>query len=197
MSTGLAYNAADLPGSIFVNNFIYAMVDATAALVIIPLMERINRRTIIGPCFAFCALASGLCGYFFYVGGSLATPARWISFCAMFAISAVHSLLYVYVAEVFPTQVRSLGTAFALFGDEIGETLAPFVLLIDNVWVCYAIFGAMTVLASISTLFLIETFNRQLPETLGEMKITKRSDKINRVGVLDMNMPRPTTPQQN
>ena len=41
----------------------------------------------------------------------------------MFAISAVHSLLYVYVAEVFPTSVRSIGTAFALFGDEIGEGL--------------------------------------------------------------------------
>ena len=133
------------------------MVDAIAALVIIPLMERINRRTIIGPCFACCALASGLCGYLFYFGGHLAKSAHWISFCAMFAISAVHSLLYVYVAEVFPTQVRSLGTAFALFGDEIGETLAPFVLLIDNVWVCYVIFGAMAIVASISTLFCCQS----------------------------------------
>ena len=28
VSTGLAYNSAALPGSIFVNNFIYAIVDA-------------------------------------------------------------------------------------------------------------------------------------------------------------------------
>ena len=52
----------------------------------------------------------------------------------MFAISAVHSLLYVYVAEVFPTSVRSIGTAFALFGDEIGEgpreTILSFVVYI-------------------------------------------------------------------
>ena len=78
--------------------------------------------------------------------------------------------MYVYVAEVFPTSVRSIGTAFALFGDEIGETLAPFVLLIDKVWVCYAIFACMAILSAFLTLFLPETLNYELPETLAEMK---------------------------
>ena len=79
VSTGLAYNAAELPGSIFVNNFIYAIVDAVAALSIIPLMDKINRRTIIGPSFAFCAVASGVCGYLFYLGAEpYSTAGRWI-----------------------------------------------------------------------------------------------------------------------
>ena len=79
-------------------------------------------------------------------------------------------MLYVYVAEVFPTSVRSIGTAFALFGDEIGETLAPFVLLIDKVWICYAIFACMAIISAFLTLFLPETLNYELPETLAEMK---------------------------
>ena len=83
---------------------------------------------------------------------------------------AVHSLLYVYVAEVFPTSVRSIGTAFALFGDEIGETLAPFVLLIDKTWICYATFACMATISALLTLSLPETLDFELPETLAEMK---------------------------
>ena len=61
--------------------------EKVAATAIAPFMEKVNRRTIIGPCFAFCAVTSGLCGYFFYIEGSLLVPGRWISFVAMLAIS--------------------------------------------------------------------------------------------------------------
>ena len=74
------------------------------------------------------------------------------------------------MAEVFPTSVRSIGTAFALFGDEIGETLAPFVLLIDKIWICYTIFACLAVVSAFLTIFLPETLNFELPETLAEMK---------------------------
>ena len=65
------------------------------------------------------------------------------------------------------------------------QTLAPFVLLIDQIWLCYAIFGILAGLASLATIFLIETLKQNLPETLDEMK--SRSRKNNRVGVLDSN----------
>ena len=74
------------------------------------------------------------------------------------------------MAEVFPTSVRSIGTAFALFGDEIGETLAPFVLLIDKIWIFYAIFACMAAISAFPTLSLPETLDFELPETLAEMK---------------------------
>ena len=79
-------------------------------------------------------------------------------------------IIKVYVAEVFPTSVRSIGTATAMIGDEIGELLAPFVLIIDQIWIPYAVFAVVGVVAAIAGIFLVETRNRTMPETLAEMK---------------------------
>ena len=58
-----------------------------AASIIALFMKKVNRKTIIGPCFAFCAVISGLCGYFFFVKGNLLIPGRLVSFIAMLGIS--------------------------------------------------------------------------------------------------------------
>ena len=73
-------------------------------------MEKVNRRTIIGPCFAFCAITSGLCGYFFYVEGSLLVPGRWISFVAMLAISGI-CLILIFSIYSDKTPFRTKSTA--------------------------------------------------------------------------------------
>ena len=61
--------------------------EKVAASIIALFMKKVNRKTIIGPCFAFCSIISGLCGYFFYVEGNLLIPGRLVSFIAMLGIS--------------------------------------------------------------------------------------------------------------
>ena len=96
---------------------------------------------------------------------------RYLSFLGKFCISAVHGLVYVYVAEVFPTSVRSIGTAISLLGDEIGAVVAPFIIDIDLIWIPFIIFGVCAFLATILTgTTLIETRNKHMPNTLDEMK---------------------------
>ena len=114
----------------------------------------------------------------------MAETGRWLSFICKFFISSVHGLLYVYVAEIFPTSVRSIGTGVAMLGDEFGELLAPYVLIISTVWIPYAIFCVLATLAAVMSLTLVETFNRPIPETLNEMKNLKKPKKSNRVGTI-------------
>ena len=54
--------------------------------------------------------------------------------------------------------------------DEIGELLAPYVLIINTVWVPYAAFGVLSVIATLMSFTLVETLNKPIPETLNEMK---------------------------
>lgn len=169
---GLAYKAASLPGSIFINNMLNGLVDIVAYVLVALIMERVGRRTLVLVSFGLGAICSAICGVLFYLNESstMIETARWISFICKFFISSVHGLLYVYVAEVFPTSVRSIGTGVAMFGDEIGELLAPYVLIINTVWVPYAAFGVLSVIATLMSFTLVETLNKPIPETLNEMK---------------------------
>ena len=160
-------------------------------------MERIGRKVIIGTSFTFGAMACIACGVLFFYGEDesddyvLNQAGRYLSFFGKFCISAVHGLVYVYVAEVFPTSVRSIGTAISLLGDEtwgliwasfkfnwlsqsqskIGAILAPYIIAIKLIWIPFMIFGGCSFLAAILTgTTLIETRNKHMPNTLSEMK---------------------------
>lgn len=65
---GLAYKAADLPGSVYVNNFLNALVDAAAYVVTALTMEHVGRKLTIGSTFTFGAVACVACGALFYYG---------------------------------------------------------------------------------------------------------------------------------
>ena len=97
----------------------------------------------------------------------------------------MHGLIYVYVAEVYPTSVRSLGTAVSLFGDEIGAVVAPYVILVKIIWIPFVIFGAGSVLAALLTVTLIETRNVHIPNTLKEMKSRTKQETATEPAVRD------------
>ena len=47
-----------------------------------------------------------------------------------FAVAASFGLVYLYTAELFPTQVRNLGVGVTSVGARLGGMLAPVVLLL-------------------------------------------------------------------
>ena len=48
-------------------------------------------------------------------------------FCARACISGASQILYVYTAEVYPTEVRSLGLGIATAVGSIGSVLMPYI----------------------------------------------------------------------
>lgn len=45
-----------------------------------------------------------------------------------FVLCAVWALFYIYIAELYPTKVRSMGLGFVSGMGTVGSTLAPYML---------------------------------------------------------------------
>ena len=65
-----AYNAAALPGSIFVNNTLNGVADILSYIVCAFIMEKIDRVKIMTSTFGFAAVIAALCGILFFYGTS-------------------------------------------------------------------------------------------------------------------------------
>ena len=65
-----AYNAAALPGSIFVNNTLNGIADILAYIVCAVIMEKIGRIKIMTSTFGFAAVVAAICGILFFFGGT-------------------------------------------------------------------------------------------------------------------------------
>ena len=86
-------------------------------------------------------------------------------------ISATFGIIYVYSAEVYPTVTRAVGIGSSSVFARVGGIVAPYVGSLDDVFgpaVPLAIFGISAFAAGLLALFLPETMNRKIPDTIEE-----------------------------
>ena len=106
---GLAYGAAKLPGSLYVNNLMNSTVECAGLLLMLSLMNVFGRRKLTSVTLffgAFMLIMAGLC-FIYQVEVYAVQPGRWISFIGMLAISTTFGIIWVYAAELYPTSVRT------------------------------------------------------------------------------------------
>jgi hypothetical protein len=83
------------------------------------------------------------------------------SFCA----------LYLFSAELFPTEVRSLGMGVVSVASRLGGIMSPIILIMGGVslGLPMVVMGCLGLLAGLLSLHLPETLHQPLPETLAEL----------------------------
>ncbi|CAI8008235.1 Solute carrier family 22 member 15 [Geodia barretti] len=84
------------------------------------------------------------------------------SFCA----------LYLFSAELFPTEVRSLGMGVVSVASRLGGIMSPIILIMGGVslGLPMVVMGCLGLLAGLLSLHLPETLHQPLPETLAELE---------------------------
>ena len=121
---------------------------------------------------------------------------------ALFAMNIWHfRVIFVYVAELYPTEVRSVGTGMGSMAARIGGVAAPYILLAGKkvvwlplvVWMClkrllygywlkqhcqtHTKVGTVTIVGGVVSLMLPETLNRPIPQTIAETMEKKKTKK--------------------
>ncbi|XP_067674877.1 organic cation transporter protein-like [Haliotis asinina] len=180
---GLGLNVGNLGGDIHLNFAIANIVEAASYVMCLFLLARLGRK------FLHCGsmLVGGIACIatifpVLYGGQELEWVTITLSMIGKFGASAAFAIIYIFAAELFPTVVRNSGMGGSSFSARIGGILSPYIADLGTIVggdfgnaLPLLVFGAVTVAAGILALWLPETLNRKLPETIEDAKVFGKS----------------------
>ena len=98
--------------------------------------------------------------------------AKWLAFGGKFLISASFCIIYVFSAELYPTEVRTIGVGCGSMIGKVGGFAAPLLIEVQNIdgfsWLPQTIFGVSSILSGIWCLYLPETKGLPILNTIEE-----------------------------
>jgi OCT family organic cation transporter-like MFS transporter 4/5 len=115
----------------------------------------------------------------FSSSSSSSSSLNWVGFARLlcgvigiFGIAGAHNLVYIYTLELFPTVVRNAALGLATQAAGIGAVIAPTIVALDhyNSAIPFGLFAAAALVGALLALWLPETLNQPLWETLQGME---------------------------
>ncbi|XP_072172064.1 organic cation transporter protein-like [Diadema setosum] len=162
---GLSLNSSNLGVNIYLAFAVAGAVEIPAYLLAVPIINTVGRR----PSLSGCMLLGGLA----CLCTSFISPSVALSVVAMvgkFGISASYGIIYLYTAELYPTEIRSVGVGTCSMFARVAGILAPLILALRKVWtpLPLVLYGSVSVLAGLLCLMLPETRGQMLPESMND-----------------------------
>ncbi|XP_033740181.1 organic cation transporter protein-like [Pecten maximus] len=184
---GLSLNTGNLGGDFYVNFLLSGLVEFPAYTLCLVLLDRVGRRILHAACMILGGVACIVTLFpMIYADESLQPITVTLAMLGKVGAAAAFAVIYVWSAELYPTVVRNAGMGASSSCARIGGMIAPYIADLSKVIegnfgraVPLVVFGAASVVAGIMSLWLPETNNRDLPETLedGRRFGTKESSK--------------------
>nr|XP_053652868.1 organic cation transporter protein-like [Cherax quadricarinatus] len=99
-----------------------------------------------------------------------------VSLLGKFGITAAFSIVYIYSAEIFPTEYRSVAVGTCSMCACLGGILAPFIASLADIYKPLPLLtlGVLSLVSGCLTVFLPETLGCELPQTLEESEALGR-----------------------
>ena len=164
---GLSLGASDLGGNPYINFMLAAAVEIPAYLINLYLLNkpRFGRRISLSSLMLFAGVALLSMAA---VPKDQRTIVIVLAMLGKLAITSSYGVVYIYSAEIFPTEVRNAGVGGASVCARIGGILCPYVNLLAEWWAPLPslAYGSLAIFAGLLALLLPETLNKKLPETL-------------------------------
>ncbi|XP_051902140.1 solute carrier family 22 member 5-like isoform X2 [Hippocampus zosterae] len=166
---GLSLNTSNLSGDPFMNCFLSATTEVPAYIVSTWLLKRCPRRALLS---TFLAIGGGVLLLIQFIPPRLEYVALALEMTGKFGFTMAFGIVYIYTAELYPTVLRNLGMGICSSAARIGSITAPYVIYLGtyNKALPYILMGSLTIGSCVVNIFLPETLNRDLPETLEEMQ---------------------------
>ncbi|XP_063840218.1 solute carrier family 22 member 20-like [Scylla paramamosain] len=164
---GLSLNATNISADPYLYNFLHGVFEVPAYLILWLLVARAGRRPSISGLFLFCALCIAINGALMFVFAVPVAAKIILSLLGKMAVAAAFHLAYLFTAELFTTQQRSLAVCHCCLLGRVGSIASPYINdILGEVakWAPSAVFAVGAFISSLLALLLPETLNKKLPE---------------------------------
>ncbi|KAJ1531485.1 hypothetical protein ONE63_000160 [Megalurothrips usitatus] len=163
---GLSLNSVAMAGNDYLNFILVTLIELPALLVQLWLMNLFGRRS----CLASTMIIASACCISFLAIPDAAPGQLAVFLVGKFSITISFAVIYVYTAELFPTNVRhSLLGYCSMFG-RVGSMLAPQTPLLATISksLPLTLFAVSSIIGGLFSLFFPETKDKSLPDSIKE-----------------------------
>lgn len=166
---GLVLNVGNLGGDLYVNSVLSGLVEIPALAASILFLVRMGRRWPLCLTLAIGGIAC-LATLLIDTTSNYAWVATAFAMLGKFSVSSSNAVMPVFTAELYPTVIRNLGVGASNVSAGIALMLVPYLWNLAAMDKCVpmAVLGAFGLLGGLCVLFLPETGNRKLSETIKE-----------------------------
>ncbi|XP_007174432.2 organic anion transporter 3 isoform X3 [Balaenoptera acutorostrata] len=173
-STGFAYyslamGVEEFGVNLYVLQLIFGGVDVPAKFITMVSISYLGRHTTEA---VVLLLAGGCILSLIFVPSDLLTLRTVLAVFGKGCLSSSFSCLFLYTSELYPTVIRQTGMGINNLWTRVGSMTAPLVKITGELkpFIPNVIFGTIALLGGSAALFLPETLNRPLPETVEDLE---------------------------
>ncbi|KAI3454330.1 hypothetical protein Pfo_010993 [Paulownia fortunei] len=184
---GIQLNVENLNFNLYFTVAINAMMEIPAVFVGSVLLSFTNRRLLFSMSSFLAGISCIFCIIFSSTGpkngnesptkrGSL--PQLMIEALGFMAASTAFDVLYIYCVELFPTNVRNFAVSMMRQALMLGASISPLLVVYGRLSpsLSFFVFGVLSIISGLLSLWLPETRNSPLYETLEQQEEEERLD---------------------